>query len=464
MRVTKVGMGLVVVALVLVWTSGPIEAQRRGGFGQRRAAGGPTQGQVLAADPGVRGGAAGAGGFIDGLSLDEQAYFAVGTDDFEEAEGVGDGLGPRFNLDSCAGCHSQPATGGSSPPSNPQVTVATAFGARNRVPSFITPNGPVREVRYRYHADGSRDGGVHALFVVSGRVDDTGNADACNIRQEDFELELARDNVIFRIPTPTFGAGLIEQIQDRAVVANQGANASAKQALGIRGRPNRTGNDGTITRFGWKGQNKLAIFSGEAHNVEMGITNEPFPNERDESPQCQFATVPNDRTATNGGDGAGTISAVAKFSLFMRFLAPPTPVPSTPSTVRGRQLFTSVGCGLCHTPVLRTGPSGVGALSERDVNLFSDLLVHAMGPGLADDIVQGAAGPDEFRTAPLWGLGQRIFFLHDGRTTDLVEAIRAHRSAGNRRFGPSEANRVIDRYNGLGEQDKQDLPNFLRSL
>jgi CxxC motif-containing protein (DUF1111 family) len=87
-----------------------------------------------------------------------------------------------------------------------------------------------------------------------------------------------------------------------------------------------------------------------------------------------------------------------------------------------------------------------------------------MGPGLADDIIQGEARPDEFRTAPLWGLGQRIFFLHDGRTTDLREAIRAHRSGGNWRFGPSEANAVIGRFNSLSEYDKQHLLNFLRSL
>ena len=70
-----------------------------------------------------------------------------------------------------------------------------------------------------------------------------------------------------------------------------------------------------------------------------------------------------------------------------------------------------------------------------------------MGSGLADDIVQGDAGPDEFRTAPLWGLGERIFFLHDGRTTDMAEAIQAHRSGGTPKFAPSEANGVIDRFN-----------------
>jgi CxxC motif-containing protein (DUF1111 family) len=81
-----------------------------------------------------------------------------------------------------------------------------------------------------------------------------------------------------------------------------------------------------------------------------------------------------------------------------------------------------------------------------------------MGTGLTDDILQGDAGPDEFRTAPLWGLGHRLFFLHDGRARDLGDAIAAHRSSG------SEANRVVERYLGLNESQKQDLFNFLRSL
>ena len=95
--------------------------------------------------------------------------------------------------------------------------------------------------------------------------------------------------------------------------------------------------------------------------------------------------------------------------------------------------------------------------------LFRSLL-HNLGPGLADDILQGNARGDEFRTAPLWGLGQRIFFLHDGRTTDLLEAIQAHASAGNQDFPPSEANAVIANFNALSESGKQDILNFLRGL
>ena len=146
-----------------------------------------------------------------------------------------------------------------------------------------------------------------------------------------------------------------------------------------------------------------------------------------------------------------------------RFLAPPIPAGAS-SIVNGRNLFVKVGCVVCHTPTLKTADVTLAALSNKPVNLYSDLLLHNMGPELADDILQSEAKGDEFRTAPLWGLGQRIFFLHDGRTNDLLEAIQAHKSAGNAHFGPSEANAVILNFNALDERQKQDVLNFLRSL
>jgi len=120
----------------------------------------------------------------------------------------------------------------------------------------------------------------------------------------------------------------------------------------------------------------------------------------------------------------------------------------------------TAGCNMCHTPTLKTARSSfTPSLDRVDANLFSDLLVHHMGTNLADGVSQGAAGPDEFRSAPLWGLGQRIFFLHDGRTSDLLDAIRQHQSQG------SEANTVIHRFNNvLTDRQRQDLLNFLRSL
>ena len=277
--------------------------------------------QFRARDPGVRPGVD-AGGFIGGLTADEQEMFAVGRDDFSEEEAVADGVGPRFNFVSCAGCHAQPDVGGTSPAANPLFRVVGDLGfAGNVIPSFITPTGPVREARFQFNPDGSRDGGVHALFVISGHPDAAG----CTIVQENFEKQILNDNIIFRIPTPVFGAGLIEQINDVTILANLNSNSFIKRALGISGRVNRTGNDGTITRFGWKAQNKsLLMFSGEAYNVEMGITNELFQQERDETPSCQFATVPNDVTPS-----VRQIGAIENFSNFQRFLAPPTPSSDT---------------------------------------------------------------------------------------------------------------------------------------
>jgi len=438
-------------------------------------------------DPGVRTGSAGAGDPFNNLTADESVFFKDGFTRFAEIEvvqgGSNNGLGPRFNSNQCLSCHAQPAPGGTSPANNPLIAVATLNGAKNVVPWFITPAGPVREARFQRNPDRTNDGQVHALFVITGRTDATG----CNIAQFDFlpagnpvTGKGGNPNIIFRIPTPVFGAGLIEAIPDSAILANMQAKRAEKAQLGISGHPNailsgnvnRSANDGTITRFGWKAQNKsLLMFAAEAYNVEMGISNQLFPQERDETSTCLFTATPNDTLnfttpATTAASNPAVISDIEAFANFMRMLAPPKPAPDTPSIANGRTAFTNVGCAHCHTPSLTTGKmiaSGSGtvpsaALSNQTANLFSDLLVHHMGKGLADGITQGGAGPDEFRTAPLWGVGQRTFFLHDGRTSDLLQAIEEHQSHG------SEANRVIERFRRLSTQEQQDILNFLRSL
>jgi CxxC motif-containing protein (DUF1111 family) len=425
-----------------------------------------------ARDPGPRAGTGSAGAPLAGLTAPQMAAVNARQADFEEAEEVEEGLGPTMNLDGCGGCHSQPAIGGTSPAVNPQVAFANKHGMTNRVPPFIIANGPVREARFVRNPDGSPDGGVHGLFTIAGHE----AAPGCRLAQPDFVRQLNNRNVIFRIPTPVFGAGLIEAIPDSEILKNQSAQADVKRSVGIRGRPNfllsanaisgqanRNGNDGTVGRFGWKGQNKsLLIFSGEAYNVEMGITNGQFPTERgDESEACNLATLPNSDTSLHG-EAPEVLSSIDLFTFFMRFLAPPTPSTTQPggaeSITRGRGLFATTGCALCHTQSMRTYNASVTAMRYQTANLFSDLLLHDMGRGLADGIQQGQAGGREFRTAPLWGLGQRLFFLHDGRTSDLKQAIREHYSDG------SEANAVTQRFFNLNDTQQQDLLNFLRSL
>jgi len=316
------------------------------------------------------------------------------------------------------------------------------------------------------------DGGVHSLFVTTFRDDGSLSAgvnNTCNIAQEDFASQVANNNVSLRIPTPTFGLGLIEAIPDSSILTNLTIGATTKQSLGIGGRVNVNGNDGRVARFGWKAQNpSLLVFSAEAYNVEMGISNEGFPIEREERAGCGFKQVPNDTTNFDAATGLETVSDVEKFAFFMRFLAPPTPSDTSPggavSIATGRNTFISVGCQFCHTQTLSTGNAASAALRNQQVNLFSDLALHHMGPGLADNISQGVAAGDEFRTAPLWGLGQRIFLLHDGRTSNLTQAILAHRSNANGVFRASEANAVTNNFAALSATDQQNLLNYLRSL
>jgi Di-haem oxidoreductase, putative peroxidase len=423
------------------------------------------------------------------------------------------GLGSRHNAEQCLLCHSQPTLGGSGgflvpnpgqgtpqPPENPMFRlVPNRFGKKNVVPSFEQQFGPIREARFQINPDGSRDGAVHQLWVITG-INNDPTIPGCSIVQPDFATEQINGNVSFRIPLQLFGLGLIDSIQDREIISQFTATASQRSALGIAGRPNRNENDGTITRFGWKAQNKsITVFAGEAYNVELGITNELFPTATEEDPACMGndKPEPNDVTRTDTNDSINEsftnplheLPDWTMFQIMMRFIDAPQPDPSpSASAIRGNTVFNQIGCALCHTPRMQTAPVMDSAVLEnRPVNLYSDLLLHHMGPGLADNIIQGFANPDEFRTTPLWGVGQRMFFLHDGRTSDLLQAIAAHFSQSTLKgsnsaqqalvcvatnaqglagqgFAASEANQVINNFNALSVSDKQAVLDFLRSL
>ena len=462
--------------------------------------------------------------WFDALAVFSQKSSVNGAVDPGSSNPTIKGLGPAFNAESCFTCHSQPAIGGSSPDRNPQLALAHAFGATNNEPlgQFLKPNGPVREVRFIF-ADPNNpttlDGGVHEIFSIQGRTDAPPN---CQLLQPDLNHQINSHNAIFRIPIPTFGEGLVEGVTDNDLANNLLNFANDKASFHIAGRVNRNGNDGTVTRFGWKAQNKsMFLFSGEASNVEMGVTNEVFQNEKVPGLGCVSNGLSEDNTHVitanpPGADSASTTSlvssAVENFSLFMRLNGAPAQCafnsglnsngsarcvaltdPSVAATInRGKQLFGTpsnggVGCVLCHSASFTSGPSDVVGLSNRTFTPFSDFALHHMGGTLADGVNQGVAGPDEFRTAPLWGVGQRLFFMHDGRATDLLQAIEAHFSDPNvcfntsasedltvngHRFLPSsstqscgsEANESVRQFNALCATDKNALLAYLRSL
>jgi CxxC motif-containing protein (DUF1111 family) len=447
-------------------------------------------------DPGVQSANRGTGGTLINPGNDPNGFYPFFTDGLfrfqvvKHVSVLSPGLGPRFNSNNCSSCHAQPNFGGTGPRVNQQfkfTNPSNGVAPGNITPPFLTADGPSVEARFPYFFNpngtvnyNAPNGGVEDLFTITGRSD----AGTCNsasiLPQPNFAAAQAANNVILRIPTPVFGAGLVENLDDSTLLNNQVANLNNN--FGIAGSFNRDGNDGTISRFGWKAQNKsLHIFTGEAFNVEMGISNELFPQDRPLPEEDQLGLglppsclnlsgtgYPEDRSNPTAAPNSAVLDDVSAIANFMRFLAPPPPggvlvngyqVPKE-WIAEGGNLFNSIGCATCHNPTPGTTQVSnfVPALSNAPVPAFSDFEIHHMGTGLADNVSQGSAGGDQFRTAPLWGLGQRIFLLHDGRTTNLLTAIQDHASQG------SEATTVEEIFFGLSPAQQQVVLYFLRSL
>ena len=357
------------------------------------------------------------------LTDQEKDDFMAGLEDFLEVETVEDGLGPVFNAKSCAECHAVPSVGGSEP--NVGVARETRIG-RLFNGRFDPLDGSVSV---------NRGGGLLQQRAI--------NLPGCHPQREAVPAEATF--VSLRNSPPLFGAGLMEAIPEATIVANASLNG---------GRPNRVFNPDTGTtelgRFGWKAQvASLHQFAGDAYLNEMGITNPSFPHEN--LPQGEPIPSGCDTVADPEDDGSG----VTAFTNFMRFLAPAPRRPVTVQVQQGEHVFSEIGigCASCHVPTMTTGPNSVAALSNKPVNLFSDLLLHDIGTG--DGIEQGEATGSEFRTAPLWGLSRRDRFMHDGGSNTIEKAILRH---------GGEAQNARDRFGGLSPADHDALLAFLDSL
>ena len=436
----------------------------------------PVDPSPPARDPGVRAGAPGGGAPIAGLTKRELDFFEAGKADFAEEEEVAAGLGPTMNLGSCGGCHLQPALGGTSPPVNPQVAFASKNGATNAVPTFITLNGPVREARFVRNPDGTPDGGVHDLFTITGRTDAAG----CKLAQPDFEREIARRNIIFRIPTPVFGAGLIEQIPDKTILANQTNDASTKSSMSIRGRPNIT----------------LAGRRSPVRRTTMATTaRSPDSDGRLRTNLCWSSPVRPTTSKWASPTNSFKPSVMRPRPASLRHFPTTSPIrrqdaPGSHQCDRKIRVLRTLPCP-AHAFVryARRGrlhcarPKPVQQYRLRALS-YADALYrqqhrgstqsgsepvlrpagsrHGSRPGRRDQ--SGTGGPERISDGSVMGLGQRLFFLHDGRTSDLLEAIRAHESGSHWTGDASEANGVVRNFDRLRNAQKQDVLNFLRSL
>ncbi|NLG62117.1 MAG: hypothetical protein GX539_07710 [Candidatus Cloacimonetes bacterium] len=368
---------------------------------------------------------------LPGLTEEQRQRFEEGMVLFNRVFSPEDGLGPLFNDNQCSACHTSPATGGTGD-------------------QFVTRMS-------RTLPDGTCD----PLVAEGGenvRLRATPALQALGVDRQDAPAG-ATDTVRFNVPF-VFGMGLIEAIPEREIRLRE--DPDDRDGDGISGRAGYS-EDGRFARFGrMADQATLRDFIEHAALMEMGLTSPG--RSRDAATEALVRAL-----SSSYGDVAAHIDPAADPELseqdiellldFMRFLAPPPRrIPDDASEqamiARGEALFAQVGCTSCHVPTMRTGRSDIAALDRRTIALYSDLLLHDMGPELSG-VCTSAASRTERRTEPLMGLGSRSTYLHDSRTNDLTEAILLH---------GGEATLVRERFRALPELDRHALIRFLQSL
>jgi CxxC motif-containing protein (DUF1111 family) len=355
---------------------------------------------------------------LPGLTGAERERFERGRAVFSRVFTPETGLGPLFNADSCAACHDRPVTGGS----GDEIEVhATAFVPEALCDPLLNLGGPVYQQRVTPALE-------RALGITAEPIPERATGRG------------------LRTTPDVFGFGLIDAVPEAAILAR--ADPDDRDGDGISGRPNRF-IDGRLGRFGRKAfLPGLRQFNSGAFQIEQGITTPDVP---DEGTVGGRPLPPGVDPVPDPEIGAAEVDLADDF---VRFLAPPAPRGATIAAWLGRGVFGRLGCDACHVPHLRTGDHPVRALRHREFAAYTDLLLHDMGPDLAD-ICLGEALPSEFRTEPLMGLRFSTVFLHDGRARSIDEAIRLH---------GGEAAPARDRFVALSERERRALLEFLAGL
>lgn len=396
---------------------------------------------------------------VPGLTAQQLALFNAGKAAYEKNFTVQEGLGPLFRERSCVACHGFPATGGSDP------------GTTNNVTHFMLNN----------------DGNWMLALEFGGPVvqhrtiqNEPGGA-SCTLQPEAVP-PLPKVTTSQRHSSPVFGFGLLDAVPDDEIREWQGKKPwKDPSVIGFAQYGNeleslvrlraftfdisrrQPAGAARVGRFGWKAQTPtLFQFTTEPFNIELGVSTPYFPRENspDGAPlpsTCLLAgSQPND---------SGSASSLKLFH-FQALLAAPAPGPRTPRAFYGQLMFHATGCADCHRPTMRTTRDyylpmadgtvqRVDALSNKLIAPYSDLLIHDMGPGLADGRVMGAAGPQFWRTTPLWGTRHKRRYLHDGSAATVHDAIERH-------GGESDASTA--RYDALSPAQQAALIEFVESL
>jgi CxxC motif-containing protein (DUF1111 family) len=384
------------------------------------------------------------------LTNDERKLFEVGDSFFTKnwvsapASTTGrDGLGPMFNAHACSGCHLRDGRG-----LPPDVPGESRIGLliRLSVPGAAADQAPLPDPVYGgqlqdLSLDGTpAEGRIEATYTdVPGTFAD---GTTFTLRSPTYRIvdlaygPMAPDIMMSpRLAPQVIGMGLLEAVPEADIVA--GADPDDADGDGISGRVNtvrdlRTGNM-VLGRFGWKaGQPSIEQQSQAAFAGDMGLTSDLSPHDECTTSQTQC------EQAINGGSPEVTDSQMASITFYGRVLSVPDMRDAdSDDVVAGSQAFDDLGCSGCHLTTLTTGDSTIAPLDHQTIHPYTDLLVHDMGPGLADDRPEFDASGSEWRTPPLWGIGliddvsgHGRFLLHDGRARTIDEAILWHDGEG----------------------------------
>jgi CxxC motif-containing protein (DUF1111 family) len=393
-----------------------------------------ADGVVVGVDQGRDGGVIGADPVdvpIDALSGDGLVTFRSGDAFFDQVMRDADGLGPLYIRNSCGSCH---ARGGRGPGIVQKMVIVQADGITPSPDQSALPYGPT--VR---------------PYVTSGAVQPISAPDRPD------------DKVTFRAAVPVLGRGYMEAVLDSEIERVE--REQQTRVDGIHGcvhrvayhsqandaspfNRHRFGDQGLIGRFGLKARiATLDEFAADALQGDMGITSPLRPEE-----------LPNpdhlEDDAKAGPDlGIDRVNALGDY---VRLLAIPRRIGYS---LRGQELFESTACAACHMPTLRTAPDyPVPELAGIDAPVFTDFLLHDMGPDMADGQTDEGAASAAWRTAPLIGLRFMKTYLHDGRAQTLVEAVLAHDSPG------SEATVAVALYRALDDVDRAALLTYVGGL
>jgi len=378
-----------------------------------------------------------------------------------------DGLGPVFNRVSCSSCHTRDGRG--QPPAAGEPLESMLI--RISVPGQ-TEHGGVRPVpHYGDQLNEKAIAGVPAegrtvvtYWEREGRYPDGTTFSLAEPKYEFVELAFGAlpPQFLFspRVAPPVFGLGLLEAVPEEEILAH--ADEGDTNHDGVSGRPNRVwdvvSGKTCLGRFGWKAnQPGLRQQNASAALGDIGLTSHLFPKQNVAEGQLAAAGAP------DGGEPELKDEFFEKLTFYTQVLAVPAARNvQDPGVRRGARQFADIQCTACHLPTLHTGThSDVPQLSHQAIHPFTDLLLHDMGPALADGRPDFLASGSEWRTPPLWGVGltevvnRHSRFLHDGRARSLEEAVLWH---------GGEADEARDRFMHLEARQREDLLTFLRNL